>query len=484
MSVCSFGKITLRGLFEPRPPYSDNPDGAFGTELYGRLLYIGSRDAECLICAFDLLGTFPVEARRFCALVSAKTGIPESGVWYHELQIHAAPDGTTMRGEVIDALAERVSAEALRMKNEAKPFRCDCVCASVGNDFSFCREQYVKGLGGVTVWSGMSFDEKGRPYTQNPDIMLLRGYRPKLPVFDEKIYFDNPNDPLACLFVFRGENGSVLGTLSRFAAHPDAAVLFELRGISDQYRYNFDWPGYLSEYLESVFSAPSLYLNGPCADLSMKKGFDGMDTYEICAQEAKRLGVSLGKRLVSSFESSAESLGDKDYLSVSRLDIELPMRENFPESIASLAKCGENTAKAEEALQNAISRNAPAYLVKQLIDDRWRAGNERAIVEDICGFSDETLASRRVKVSLCAISLGSFLFLGVPGESLVETTRYLRSVSRGRHTVTVDEVNGYFDYMATPASLTHGGYTYWSSWVGRDAVPKLLSCAEKIMHNA
>lgn len=76
--------------------------------------------------------------------------------------------------------------------------------------------------------------------------MLLRGYDPKLPVFDKPIYFDNPVDPRAYLFVFRDENGKVIGTVSRFAAHPDVAVLFEHLGGHD-YHYDYDWPGYLSE---------------------------------------------------------------------------------------------------------------------------------------------------------------------------------------------------------------------------------------------
>lgn len=77
----------------------------------------------------------------------------------------------------------------------------------MGTEFTFNREQYVEELGGVTVWTGMSFDEEGRPYTQNPDIMLLRGYQPKLPVFDQPIYFDNPNDQMAYLFLFKNKEG-------------------------------------------------------------------------------------------------------------------------------------------------------------------------------------------------------------------------------------------------------------------------------------
>lgn len=86
------------------------------------------------------------------------------------------------------------------------------------------------------------------------------------------------------------KKGKPIGTLSRFAGHPDVAVLFELRGVNDQYKFNFDWPGYLSEKLERDLGGTSIYLNGPCADLTVKKGFDGMDTYEVCAAEARRIG--------------------------------------------------------------------------------------------------------------------------------------------------------------------------------------------------
>ena len=163
-----------------------------------------------LIAAFDLSASYPREAARWRREVARRTGIPEKSVWYHELQIHAAPEFEQMAGKAMDALIDRSVETILELIDRAE--ECDCYVAEcdMGTEFTFNREQYVEELGGVTVWTGMSFDEEGRPYTQNPDIMLLRGYQPKLPVFDQPIYFDNPNDQMADLFLFKNKEGKTI----------------------------------------------------------------------------------------------------------------------------------------------------------------------------------------------------------------------------------------------------------------------------------
>ncbi len=465
MARCSFGKISTRGLFQAKWPY--------GTDLYGRMLYLASGGQKALLCAFDFLGTFPADAARFRRGVSLRTGIPAENIWYHELQVHAAPSGPELTGEVMEGLIERTAEEALRLMERAVPFSCAVAEADLGARHSMNREQYVAGLGGVTVWSGMSFDERGRPYSQNPDIMLLRGYHPDLPVFDRPIYFDNPVDQKAYLFVFSDESGKVIGTLSRFAAHPDVAVLFELRGVSDQYRYNFDWPGYLSEHLEEAFHAPSLYLNGPCADLSAKKGFEGMDTYEACAEEARRIGRAIAAELLDRFQKKRVTLGNPDRFRCATFSFQLPMRDNLPYSRAEMPDRDSAVRQADSALENAIEGHWPAYRIKQLIDDRFRAATDDSMILEICGFDDETLGRHTVSVDVAALALGDYLFIGVPGESLVDMTYWLRAAFSGVKTVPVDQVDGYYNYLATPTSLTLGGYTYWSSWVTRDSIPLL-----------
>ena len=199
--------------------------------------------------------------------------------------------------------------------------------------------------------------------------MLLRGYLPEIPAFEKAIYFDNTVDPLAYLFVFRDGAGEVLGTISRFAAHPDVAVLFESHGILDQYRYDYDWPGYLSEKLEHHFHVPSMYLNGPCANLAVKKNFDGYVTYEKAAAECRRIGEEIADMLLARFMKKTMPLGDADNCKALRFMTELPMRDSFPRTMEGIEQMHECAKRADMALRAAIVGGAPAYEIKQKIDD-------------------------------------------------------------------------------------------------------------------
>ncbi len=465
MAKCSFGKVSLRGTFQECWPYV--------TELYARLFYLCTDSTEVLIAAMDTADTFPREAARFREWVSRETGIPAGNIWYHELQLHAAPGSELLCGESMDRIAGRVSEEVKRMKVRSVWFSCQVAEAYAGTQLTLNREQYVAGLGGVTVWAGLKYDGKGRPYCQDPSRMLLRGYRPELPVFKSPVYFDNPVDPLAYLFVFPDKKGEVLGTVSRFAAHPDAAVLFESHGVLDQYHYDYDWPGYLSEKLERLFRAPSMYLNGPCADLAAKKHFDGIVTYEKSAEECRRIGEEIADMLLSCFARKMVPLGDADNCKTVRFATELPMRDDFPHTMDEIAGMPLCAKQAERSLWEAVADGACPCQVKQLIDDCYRAERMPDFVDRIAGIDERTLQRGTLRVDVTALRLGDYLFVGLPGESLVEMTEWLRSTFTGVKTIPLDQVNGYYGYMATPSSLTLGGYTYWYSWTGRESIPKL-----------
>ena len=128
---------------------------------------------------------------------------------------------------------------------------------------------------------------------------------------------------------------------------------------------------------------------------------------------------------------------------------------------------------AEQALQTAIAEGAPAYRVKQLIDDRWRIGHIPYLVRTLMNFTEEQLQRGTCPVTFSAINLGGYLFIGVPGECLCEMGVWLRSTFTGVKTIPVDQVNGYYNYMVNPAWLTLGGYTYWASWISREGIPLL-----------
>ena len=467
MAKCCFDKVSLKNTFAPKWPYA--------TELYARLLYIEAQNTKVLIAAFDTLCTSPSETERFRKGVSACTSIPADHIWYHELQVHAAPDSLDLRGETMDRIITLVSAKANEMSQSAVDFTWNVAQLDAGDRFTMNREQYIPGLGGVTVWAGIKFDSNGRAYCNDPSTMLLRGYHPDIEAFNSPIYFDNPVDPKAYLFVFRNMNGQIIGTLSRFAAHPDVAVLFELRSVphADQYHYHFDWTGYLTEKLEHHFSAPSIYLNGPCADLAARKGWDGMDTFAAADQECKRIGEEIADALISEYDHKPLSAGDPDLFKAALFTFELPVRNDFPKSRKMLLKQAAQLTEMDLEIETAISKDRPASEIKALIDLRWRVAQDAVAVDSYLIFDDKTLGSSQLKVTVTALQMGDFLFVGVPGECLVDMSIWLRSSFTGAKTIPVDQVNGYYNYMATPASLNHGGYTYWSSWTSRDSIPVL-----------
>lgn len=468
---CAFTKISTKNTF--------TPVWEFGTELYGRFLYLEKGEEQCLICAFDFGGTFPKEATRFRNELSQLTGIPAKSIWYHELQIHAAPFCESLCGEAMDKLIQ-ISANAVN-DMVSKAVECDCYAANIdmGTDYSFNREQYVHGLGGVTVWRGIKFDENGNAYTQDPSIMLLRGYKPQLEVFDKPIYFDNTVDQMAYMFMFKDKQGNVLGTVSRFSAHPDVAVLFEHsenKDIKKEYRYNFDWPGYLSEDMEKEFGGIGMYINGPCADLATKKDCVDKCTYEAAAAECKRLAKLIGDKIRKEFKSKAEKINADDVLKTETFEIFVPIKEDIPYSYEEMINAQDRINKVNEEYEKAVAENKSPAEIKKIIDDVWRAGHLPYMFHNKeYNFSDEEYKTHQALVTVSALRFGGYLFVGVPGESLVDMSIWLRSRFTGVKTIPVDQVNGYYHYMATPRSMTLGGYTYWSSWVARDGIPVLKS---------
>lgn len=464
---CSFAKMSTKGTFEAYWPY--------GTDLYGRFMYLESGAERVLIAGFDFNGTFPKEADRWRREVSMRTGIPERSVWYHELQIHAAPLYEELSDAAMNALIDRSVDTVLDMIARAEECEVYAAECDMGTDYSFNREQYIEALGGVTVWRGIQFDDSGRAYTQNPNIMLLRGYKPELPVFDEPIYFDNTVDQMAYLFMFKSLSGETLGTVTRFAAHPDVGVLFEHSENPDrlkEYHFNYDWTGYLSDDMEAEFGGIGMYINGPCGDLATKKDCVNKGTYEAADNECKRLAKSIGSRIREEFAAKAKKLDTNEVFKTETFDITLPMKEDFPRDYSDLESYRQRGAEKQKELEKAISDGKSPAEIKRLVDDAWRLphiafmchGKEKS-------FSNDEIAKHAVTVHIPVLRFCGYLFIGVMGESLVDTTVWARSRFTGTKTITVDQVGGYYNYIATPRSMTLGGYTYWSSWVRRDAVP-------------
>ncbi len=465
-NVCSFGKVSLKGSFNPKWP--------FATDLYARMFYMRSGDEQLLFCAFDTLGTWASDTRKFRKEVSAACGIPEKSIIFHELQVHASLCAVDMHA-AIDNIIKAVIPTVKTMIESARPFTCEVSEAFFGDRFTFNREQYVEGIGGVTVWTGMGFDKENRPCTNNEAIMLLMDYRPG--IVKEPVYFDNNNDPYAYLFVFKGEDGEVIGSFSRFAAHPDVGVLFELRpiqGKKEMYHYDFDWTGYLSRNIENALGGISLYMNGPCGDLSTKKGYDGIDDFEASDAECQRIGNMISEALLENYRSSHRVMDTSEILKTETFTVTVPMRDDMPTSNDDARNnMGDRINRTKQAFEEAKTNGSTPAEVKRAVDEYWKSLYNGTMVYNICGFDDETLAKRMVDIDIPCVKFGDYLFIGLPGESLTESATWLRSAFTGCKTIPIDQCDGYYSYMATPRTLTLGGYTYWCSWTNRQTVPEI-----------
>jgi hypothetical protein len=154
-------------------------------------------------------------------------------------------------------------------------------------------------------------------------------------------------------------------------------------------------------------------------------------------------------------------------------EIVMPMKEDIPDNYADMQKCRERHVELQREFERAVAENRPPYEVKLIIDDVWRSSH----ILHMCrgeqfGFTAEQLKTHEVTVYVPALRFCGYLFVGVPGESLVDMTLWLRSRFTGTKTVPIDQCGGYYNYVATPRSMSLGGYTYWSSWISRDAIPK------------
>ncbi len=155
--------------------------------------------------------------------------------------------------------------------------------------------------------------------------------------------------------------------------------------------------------------------------------------------------------------------------------VTVPMRDDMPHSRAEAWEQHDALCKLSEEQYQAV-RNDPTKTpaeVKRAIDDWFKLRYNCSMATSICGFDDETLASRKVTIDIPCVRFADYLFVGVPGESLTEFSTWLRSTFTGAKTIPIDQCNGYYSYMATPRSLTLGGYTYWCSWTTRETIPEM-----------
>ncbi len=462
MAKCGFGKAVTNGVWKASCP--------FGTDIEGRFLYIEDAGRRWLLAAFDFSYMFRRTSLAWRKGISQETGIPVENIWVHEVQNHSAPIALDLDGNPCDKLVERCVPVIREMISRAEEAELSYAAVDLGDRHNFNREQYVPGIGMVTVWTGCEFDEEDRPYCRNPGVMLLDGWTPDPSYFKDRIYFDRPNDPQGALLVFRNRKGDVLGTLTRFSAHADVVggcICQPGAQDSNQLHYHFDWPGYLRLAAEEKLGGIGICVCGPCGNQSTKKRL--IPGYQAGDRQARQIAQAVFKDIFEGWEKSNSGWQPLRVGKIAGDRANLPLRESMPRYQDDLAKTPQMRDQYRKAKEAAIQANDPGFKIKKLIDEEIHWEVVDRIVNRWVGLSDEELAGRFMAVEVEAVQINDLVLAGLPGESMAEASLWLRAQSVGSKLIVLDQINGYCAYQTTREQYDLGGYSYWCSCLARDA---------------
>ncbi|MBQ9832606.1 MAG: neutral/alkaline non-lysosomal ceramidase N-terminal domain-containing protein [Clostridia bacterium] len=205
---------------------------------------------QMLICSYDLLGTDTGLCARVRKAASERFSIAENRIWVSATHTHSAPGAIFYRRTLDENYMEKLVSSSMQ------------AIASALEDLSCAKAKFVPAsVKGVASVRTMDSDEAGN--------------------------FAMPAD----MILFERENGDVV--LNRFVCHP--TVLNEKNTCISR-----DLPGACAR--QSKNGERTLFLNGPCADISTR-----YSRRESTPNEVERLGGIWAKALDNALENRENS---------------------------------------------------------------------------------------------------------------------------------------------------------------------------------
>ncbi|MEO8394743.1 MAG: neutral/alkaline non-lysosomal ceramidase N-terminal domain-containing protein [Chloroflexota bacterium] len=229
---------------------------------------------------------------------------------------------------------------------------------------------------------------------------------------------ERPVDQRVSVLAFAGEQGDPEAIIFHYACHPTILS-------ADNLQYSADFPGAARQRIRERYpDAVSLFVNGAAANISTR--FHRRDQ---SFAEVERLGRLLGDRVVELVGIASEDAPVLNWMGES---VALPLRE-FPIEARQVESTGNSridTVRSEGAVIEATLR--------------------------------EALQGRQSQqAQICALRLGSWTLLTVPGEAFNDLARSLREVSA--QALIAGYTNDYLGYFPTQTAIDEATYEALSS---------------------
>jgi neutral ceramidase len=210
----------------------------------------------------------------------------------------------------------------------------------------------------------------------------------------------------------RRADGSVLAVLVNYAAHP---TIYDEKNL----KISGDWPGTLAREWERVHpGAELLFFNGAMGDRSP------VADDPVGAEKRVELYAQRILRVVDAAEASARPTSGPLEMAVATVPLPTPIPH--PELEADLKKQGIPKALLMAAINGFVAREEPCTIYR----------------------------------------IGSWWFLGVPGEPTTEVGERLRRIAGGKAAFVVSFSNDWAGYILTPGQYEMGGYEATVSFNG------------------
>jgi hypothetical protein len=436
-----------------------------------RVFYGEGAGGATVWAVLDFLDFSPRFVTALQEAVHAEIGVPAEHI--HVVTTH----NHSVRGVDrldLDVLVRHVPAAAREARDRAEPATVRYATANLQTPINYKRRLLIPELGGaVTFWYGIVAEERfsAEPLLRQVVRALVKdnriaykdsGYAEPVPeesFIDENLRRDpgcyrmQDGDPRVQVVVFENEQGRGIGSFVRFAVHIHACV-------SGRF-YSSDFPHYVRAELESAFGGHSIFLTGPCANISPATKL------EVPGDE-KVFGHAVASAAITAVRGvRARPLA---HLIDATRPVVLPIRPDFP---ADDAATDQERQRVREALGGAgLGLPERKRLVERLF---WLNLTPTMRRQWCCVDRADGGApgSPTVTASLGLLQLNDFTVLALPGETFWETGEAATAGLDASRIMTVTEHGRTALYMPPPEEWGLGGYESSCTVIDRDAEPIL-----------
>jgi len=291
---------------------------------------------------------------------------------------------------------------------------------------------------------------------------------------------DGPIQDSLDLIVAADLKGNAVTSIISFSCHP---TIMEY----DNLHYSADFPGVAISLIEKNFGGVGVFIQGMCGDINPTWNAHTWENVELngnivgsaalsaayksLALGSDRFAVNLSWGVDTPQKQIEGSIIEVDEIVVESQHINLVRQrpENVDEDADEIAALESRIVQDSSLANRKVHQPRLSFLKAKRYG--WTNPNPRYQE------GSDNLELQAIRLS------NDLVFLGLPGEYLVEVGNEIRSKSPFKHTIIVGYANGYFDYFPLQKDFKEHGYEVGRSIYGEGSTEKVMKVALNLLES-